>query len=126
MGTVSKVDLAEQLKARTKKFAVQVIKFCEKLPKTDEARLVKQQLVKSSTSVAANYRAVCRARSNAEFYAKLCIVVEEADETALWLEILDEAELSRKEETNILLAEAKSILSIMAASRKTTKDRYVN
>ncbi|MGH9789756.1 MAG: four helix bundle protein [Candidatus Acidiferrales bacterium] len=77
---------AEELKKRTKQFAIRVIKLFRSLPKTEEARIIGRQLLRSATSVAANYRAVCRARSKPEFIAKLGLVVEEADESALWLE----------------------------------------
>jgi four helix bundle protein len=73
--------IAEELKIRTKRFAVTVITFCRTLPKDEEFTIIKKQLIRSATSTVANYRAVCRARSDAEFFSKLSIVVEEADET---------------------------------------------
>ena len=76
-----KVDFAEKIKTRTKQFALETIKLYKHLPKDYEAKMIGKQLLRSATSVAANYRAVCRARSDAEFYSKLCIVVEEADES---------------------------------------------
>jgi four helix bundle protein len=79
------------LTARAKHFAIRVIQMCGKLPRTPEARVIGTQIVRSSTSVAANYPAACRARSRAEFIAKLGIVVEEADETIFWLELLTES-----------------------------------
>ena len=79
---------AEELKKRTKAFAVRVVKLFRSLPKTDEARVIGRQMLRSATSVAANYRAVCRARSKAEFTAKMGVVVEEADETVFWLEFV--------------------------------------
>lgn len=112
---------ADILKLRTKKFAVEIVKYYRNLPKTEEAKIIGKQLLRSATSVAANYRAVCRARSDAEFFAKLSIVVEEADETLLWLEIIIESELFKDDKTKQLYQEALEILSIMAASRKTMK-----
>jgi four helix bundle protein len=72
---------------RTKVFVLDAIKFYQSLPKTEEAKMIGRQFMRSSSSVGANYRAACRSRSKAEFYSKLSIVVEEADETAFWLEI---------------------------------------
>ncbi len=112
---------ADKLKLRTKNFAVEIVKYYRNLPKTEEAKIIGKQLLRSATSVAANYRAVCRARSDAEFFAKLSIVVEEADETLLWLEIIIESELIKDDKTKQLYQEALEILSIMAASRKTMK-----
>ena len=81
---------AEELKQRSKLFAISVIKLSRKFPRSEEARVIARQLLKSATSVAANYRATCRARSKAEFIAKVGIVVEEADETVFWLELVEE------------------------------------
>lgn len=104
---------------RTKQFAVDVIKFCQKLPKTREANIISNQLIRCSTSVASNYRAACRARSAKEFYAKLCIVVEEADESIFWLEMLETTKIT-KEGIEHLISEGTEILSIAAKSRKTS------
>ena len=79
---------SEELKKRTKQFAIRIIKLFRSLPRTEEARVIGKQMLRSGTSVAANYRAVCRARSRAEFIAKVGVVVEESDETVLWLELL--------------------------------------
>jgi four helix bundle protein len=81
---------AEELKARTKRFAIRIVQLSQSLPKTNEARVIGNQVLRSGTSIAANYRATCRARSRAEFLAKLGIVVEEADETVFRLEFLEE------------------------------------
>lgn len=117
------VNFAEEFKTRTKKFAVDVIIYCKSLPKSDEAFIIKKQLIRAATSVAANYRAVCRARSDAEFFSKLSIVVEEADESVFWLEIIKDAEISNTKETKFILNEATEILKIVAKSRKTIKDK---
>lgn len=115
------INFAEEFKARTKKFAVDIIIYCKSLPKSDEAFIIKKQLIRSATSVAANYRAVCRARSDAEFFSKLSIVVEEADESVFWIEIIKDAEISNTKETTSILKEATEILKIVAKSRKTLK-----
>ena len=86
---------ADALRLRTKQFAVRIVRLFQALPATDEARTLGKQLLRSGTSVAANYRAVCRARSKAEFLAKLGIVVEEIDETVFWLELFTETGVLR-------------------------------
>ena len=117
----NKIEFAEQLKDRTKKFALRVIKVFQALPKTDEARMIGKQLLRSATSVAANYRAVCRARSKAEYFAKLSIVTEEADESLFWIEILIESGIISESMLAPLKKEATEILSIMATARKNTR-----
>ena len=111
-----------QLVNRTKKFAIDVIKFFQKLPRTDEARIVGKQLLRSSTSVAANYRAACRARSRQEFYAKICIVVEEVDESLFWLELLKESGIGDTEVTEQFINEAQELVRIFSSTRKSTRD----
>ena len=117
-----RIELAEAFKARTKKFVLDNIIFFKSLPKTEEAKIIGRQLVRSSTSVGANYRAACRARSKAEFHSKLSIVVEEADESAFWMEILIESGIVSKQELELLLDEAYQILKITSASRKTVSN----
>lgn len=90
MGTIEKI---EAFKKRTKRLSLRIIKLFQALPKTDEARIIGKQMIRSATSVAANYRAACRSRSDAKFFSKISIVVEEADETLLWLEILEESKI---------------------------------
>jgi four helix bundle protein len=114
-----KVQLAEAFKTRTKKFAIDIVKLSKFFPKTPEAYIINKQLIRAATSVASNYRAVCRARSSAEFYSKLCIVVEEADESVFWLETVTEAEILNNEQTKKLLKEANEILSVAATSKRT-------
>jgi four helix bundle protein len=111
----------QDLVKRAKDFALEVIRLSTQLPKTPEARVLGKQIVRSGTSVAANYRAVCRARSRAEFIAKLGTVVEEADETVFWLELLIESGISQDNRATILLREAKELLAIFSASRRTAK-----
>ena len=111
----------EALRARTKHFAIGIIKLFRVLPRTEEARVIGRQILRSGTSVAANYRAACRARSKAEFVAKMGIVVEEADETVFWLELLGDAQVVRQEQLVHLLAEANELVAIFAASQRTAK-----
>jgi four helix bundle protein len=111
----------EQLKERTKRFAIRIVKLFRSLPKTDEAKIIGKQALRSGTSVAANYRAVCRARSKAEFVARIGIVVEEADETVFWLELLVETAIVSQVRMNSLLTEANELLAIFAASQRTAK-----
>jgi four helix bundle protein len=113
---------AEELKVRTKQFAIRIIKFVQALPKSSEAQVIGRQLLRSGTSVAANYRAVCRSRSNPEFIAKMGTVIEEADETAFWLELVDEASIT-SEHVEPLLREAGELVKIFAASRLTASRR---
>jgi len=116
---MSKIEFAESFKKRTKSFAINIIFLFRKLPKTEEARIVGRQLIRAATSVASNYRAACRARSDNEFYAKISIVVEEADESVFWIEVLKEAEIYNVEPE--IVREASEILAIVAKSRKTAK-----
>jgi len=103
---------AEELKNRTKSFAIRVIKLFRSLPRTEEARVIGRQMLRSATSIAANYRTVCRARSKAEFVAKVGVVVEESDETVLWLELLVDADIVPQ--------------TIFAASQYTARARRVH
>ena len=105
--------------ARTKQFALRIMKLVGALPKTVQGRAIANQLMRSGTSVAANYRAACRSRSKAEFIAKLGTVEEEADETALWLELIIEGALLTAPQIQPLLIEAGEIVAITAASKKT-------
>ena len=109
-----------ELKQRTKTFALRIIKPSRSVPKSDDTgRIIAKQIIRSGTSVAANYRASCRARSKAEFIAKMGTVEEEADESALWLELLAEAGIIPERKLAALLQEANDLTAIMAASRKT-------
>ena len=112
---------AEELKARTKSFALRVIKLVDAMPRSLAAQVIGKQLLRSATSVGANYRAACRAQSHAEFAAKLSIVVEEADETVYWLELLRESRLLKPERLAKILKEANELVAIAVASRKTAK-----
>ena len=109
----------DELKQRTRRFALRVMALVESLPKTLVGRAIENQLVRCGTSVGANYRAACRGRSKAEFAAKLGTVEEEADESGYWMELIIEGKLLEEEQVVSLLREANEIAAIMAASRKT-------
>ncbi len=111
----------EQMKQRTKDFAKAVIVFCRDMPRTEESMLIRKQLFRSGTSVGANYRAACRGRSKADFIAKLGIVLEEADESLYWLEILTETEVVKREPAAPLLKEANELVAIFVASLNTAR-----
>ena len=110
---------ADDLKKRTKRFALRILKLVSALPNTVQGRTVGGQLARAGTSVGANYRAACRGRSKAEFVAKLGIVIEEADESGFWLELIIEGELLRAELVQPLLDEANELTSIMTRSHMT-------
>jgi four helix bundle protein len=114
---------ADDLKKRTKRFALRILKLVAALPDTVQGRSVAGQLVRAGTSVGSNYRAACRSRSQAEFVAKIGVVVEEADESAFWLELIIEGELLRARLVQPLLDEANELLRIMARSRITASSR---
>jgi len=121
---LSKREFVEQLKTRTKKFAVDIIRFCDTLVPGKATSVVTYQIVKSATSTAANYRSACRARSDNEFYSKICIVVEEADETEFWLELIKEVPLSSKtQELERLLIEVDELIKIMSKAKNTSRNR---
>jgi four helix bundle protein len=112
-----------ELKNRTKRFAIEVIKLCEELPKTMAGRAIGNQIIRSSTSVAANYRAACRARSKAEFASRIGVVEEEADETGFWLELIGETSLMSTSRLRPLLQEADELTRIMVASSRRVRPR---
>ncbi|MGB6249280.1 MAG: four helix bundle protein [Terriglobales bacterium] len=111
----------EELRNRTKRFALRIIRLFRYLPRTTEAQVLGKQLLRSGTSVGANYRAAGRGRSKAEFVAKMGIVVEEADETVFWIECLIESGIVKSDLLNDLLAEANELLAIFAASQRTAR-----
>ena len=110
-----------ELKQRTKEFAIEIIGLFRLLPRTEEARIIGRQLLRSATSVAANYRAVCRSRSRSEFIAKMGLVVEEADETVFWLELLTATNIVQADSIAHVTEEASQLLAIFAASQRTAK-----
>lgn len=111
----------KELKDRTKRFAVNVIVFVRELPPTLDGRELGRQLLRAATSVAANYRAACRARSRAEFIAKLGIVLEESDESLFWLELIVDSKLKPMARVETLMNEADQLTAIFTASLKTAK-----
>jgi four helix bundle protein len=112
----------QQLRERAKKFAVGIVRLCRSLPSDWVVREIGKQLVRSGTAVAANYRACQRGRSDKEFCAKMGVVVEEADETELWLELLPEADPGLATAAyNGLLGEARELVAIFSASHRTAK-----
>jgi four helix bundle protein len=110
-----------KMRTRTKQFGLMAIRIFQELPRSGEAKIIGNQFLRSSLSVGANYRAVCRARSKAEFYAKLSITVEEADETLFWVEILIESEIVAKDKISKFEAEGHEIIAILSAARSNTK-----
>ncbi|RLD66728.1 MAG: four helix bundle protein [Bacteroidetes bacterium] len=111
----------EKMKKRTKKFAVDVIRFCDSLKTKKASSVITYQLVKSATSTGANYRAACKARSRNEFFSKICIVVEEIDESEYWLEVIKDADLSTDLiELESLLIEANELNKIMSKAKSST------
>jgi four helix bundle protein len=110
------VERDHDLRARTKKFALAVLRLYRLLPAKEEARILGRQLLRSGTSVGANYRAACRARSRAEFVSKLGIVLEESDETVFWLELLMEAGILSHDQLHSLVKEANELTSIFVTS----------
>jgi four helix bundle protein len=115
------ISKPQELRHQTKQFALRIIRLFQHLPHSPEAQVLGKQLLRSGTSVGANYRAAGRARSKAEFIAKIGVVVEEADETVFWLECLIESGIVKESLLHDLLQEANELLAIFAASRKTAK-----
>jgi four helix bundle protein len=113
---------AHELRERTMRFAVRVVRFCRTLPATWEARQIGGQLLAAATSTAMNYRSATRGRSRAEFIAKLGIAVEEADESLGWLELAAQIELATGPELVWLLHESSELLAILGASQKTARE----
>lgn len=109
-----------ELLARTKSFALRVLKLVDHLPRTISGRAIGNQLVRSATSVGANYRAACRSRSRAEFAAKLGVVAEEADEPLYWLELIRDGKLRSDPKTSSLLEEANQLTAIFTSGRRTS------
>lgn len=116
-----KKDFVSQLQGRTKQFVLRSIRVIKALPPTEEARVVGKQFLRSASSVGANYRAVCRARSQNEFFAKMSITVEEADESLFWMEIMSEAGILPSEKLKALMDEAEELIKILSKARKNAK-----
>jgi four helix bundle protein len=123
---ISALDKAMELQERTKIFALRIIRMFRLLPKTQDAQVIGKQVLRSGTSIGANYRAACRARSKSEFSAKMGIVVEEIDETIFWLELLVGAEIVPQTKMRNITDEANQLLAIFAASQKTIRKNIIN
>jgi len=123
MERLSNQEFNEKMRKRTNQFALQVIALSDKLPNKESARVINKQLLRAATSVAANFRAACRGRSKPEFFSKVCIVVEEADETQFWLELLSDSKLiaNNQDELNYLIAEVSEILAITTTIKTKLK-----
>ena len=119
-------QLAAALKRRSKRFAIGVIVLCRQFPRSVDALVVAKQLIKSATSVAANYRAACRTRSPADFVSKISVVAEEADESEFWLELTLDAQIGQAEKARPLLKESGELTAIFTASRDTAKSNLKN
>ena len=118
---MDKIQFREELKLRLRKFTLDLIKLSQEIPFSKESKILTDQLLRSGSSVYANYRASNRARSKAEFFSKISIVVEEADETEMWLDLLIHSEICDTPESKRLHNESLEILKIMATIRKNTK-----
>jgi four helix bundle protein len=116
----------EEMKARTRSFALRIIRLAESLPDTSTAKVIQHQMIRCGSSVGATYRAACRAKSRPDFVSKMGTVEEEADETIYWMELLIDAEIVKRPRIADLLDEADQILSIVIASIKTAKGLRAN
>lgn len=114
--------MTKDLEERTKKFAVTIIRFIRTLPKNDEGYILGKQLLRSGTSVGANYRSACKGKSTADFINKIIIVEEEADECCYWLELIIEAEIIERKQVEPILKEANELTAIFTAAGKTAKE----
>jgi four helix bundle protein len=113
----------DELKKRTKQFALRVIQICDALPNSRAGNVIAGQLIRSATSVGANYRAVCRARSTPDFVAKLGITLEETDESIYWLELITESGMSHDSRVSALMKEGNELAAIFNASKYTARAR---
>ena len=118
-------EFRDQLKNRTKNLALRIIRLYQALPKNTESQVIGKQLLRSGTSIAANYRAAWRGRSNAEFHSKLSIIVKETDESLFWMELFQEANMIKPELLKDLYQETEDILKIIVTARKNSK-KYAN
>jgi four helix bundle protein len=117
---MDKIEFNEMMRNKTKNIAVRIVKMYTSLPKTEDAQVIGKQIIRSATSMAANYRASCRARSRREFFAKMSITVEETDETLFWLEVLEESDILPTEKLSLLKQDVTETLQILAKARKNT------
>ena len=114
----------EQFRNRSRALAMDICKWLEQLPKKDSLYYLKGQITRSGTSIAANFRAASRARSAQEYYAKLCIVVEECDETLFWLEFIAEMYSLKNEKISFLLKETSELLAVFTTTKKKLKEKF--
>ena len=114
-------EMHQELRQRTKRFALRIIRFSKSLPASREGDVIARQVLRSGTAVAANYRAAGRSRSRADFISRISVAVEEADETVFWLELASEAGLVAPDKLEPLVREANALLAIFSASRRTAK-----
>ena len=115
MERVTNIEFNERMRERTKKFALDIIRLSDLLPHKTSSKVLGKQLLDSATSLAANFRAACRGRSKNEFYSKICIVVEESDETQFWLEMIKDSKLVSDLHINPLLHEIAEITAIVTS-----------
>jgi|SRR5437016_9330862 len=118
---MNKLEAAKNLQGRTKQFAIQIIQAFSALPRTEPARVIGRQFLRSGTAVAANYRAACRARSLADFISKIAVVLEETDETLFWLDLLVDSKLVPAELVETLRDECSQLVKIFSTSLTTAK-----
>lgn len=114
---------SEQLRKQTKEMAISAIILTRKFPQNDEGWAIKKQLIRSATSVAANYRSACRGRSDREFYSKLCIVVEELDESMFWLELTEDIELIRQNDVLPVMDKMNKLLKVLSSAKSTLRNK---
>jgi four helix bundle protein len=115
----------EELKSRTKALALRVMAMIDHLPNTTKGRVIADQIMRSATSVASNYRAACRGRSRAEFISKLGVALEEVDETMLWLELIGEGQLLRAQRVSGLIKEADELTAIMFSAQRSARQKVL-
>ncbi len=120
MATSEQIEYRMEMKERLRTFVLNLLELTTQIPYSQETKIIKDQLIRSGSSIYANYRAACRARSKNEFYSKLCIVVEEADETEMWLDLLILSKWSNNKQTKALHNESLELLKIMAKARKNS------
>jgi four helix bundle protein len=115
----------EELKSRTKALALRVMAMIDHLPNTTKGRVIADQIMRSATSVASNYRAACRGRSRAEFISKLGVALEEVDETMLWLELIGEGQLLRAQRVSGLIKEVDELTAIMFSAQRSARQKVL-
>lgn len=116
-----RIQFIQNFQRRTKRHAISAVELYRKLPKSDEARIIGRQFLRSALSIGANYRAACRARSKAELFSKLSITLEEADEALYWVEILEDLQLLTPEEAKPFCREGSEILAVLSVARKNAR-----